>query len=419
VTSAAEYLSRPGLARLLAAARDRYEANGGPRGRVVLEELAPEEASALNGLLAQQPSFAPGGAARIALPRLDAELRASRLGVSLAEALGLVGPPPRDGPADRARAQANREAAWAEVLAHPAASRPELAPWLEHARRMWGAARPGPHRTAVRALDVLAALPARGEELAALAARHCGDAHALDRSRPLGRMVVAGLLALEGRPPGTALGAADWRGLWERAGVVCDALSCTVLAVGLQPARRLRGGYLARRLRAAARAGEPVVLTLRELRAHPFALRGTALYVVENPAVVAAAAQALGPTPPPLLCTGGWPNTAVATVLDAAASARIELRVHADFDWAGAAIVARLAADRDARPWRYSRSDYEAALADGAGGAPLPAPPSETTPDGDDVTAALDLHRRAVHEEAVLDDLLCDLRDHARRRDAA
>ena len=112
--------------------------------------------------------------------------------MSLEEALVAVDGPLGNRRAERAAAAATREAAWARVLAHPQARRPELEPWLDYARRRCGASAPERTATVLHALDVLAALPADGAPLAALAASQAGgDAHALDRNRPIGRLLQA------------------------------------------------------------------------------------------------------------------------------------------------------------------------------------------------------------------------------------
>jgi uncharacterized protein (TIGR02679 family) len=367
------YLSRPALRRLMFAARERFERNGGAYGRVVLSSLSPEEAHAFNGLLAPQRPFVPGREARIKLARLDSLLRESRFEVSLAEALVALDGPLGNRRAEREAAAAAREAAWSRVLAHPQAARPELEPWLEHTRTRFAGSSPERTALVLQALDVLTALPADGQPLAALAASYAGgDAHALDRSRPLGRMLSAALFALEGSPPRDPASPDEWRALWARVGVSCDELSCTALALGLRP-HRLARGYVAGRLRAAARAGRPIVLTLAELRSEPPRLAGDVLFVCENPSIVSGAAGALGSRCPPLLCTSGWPNTAVAAILDAAEAAGMEILVHADCDDAGAAIAARVLKRARARPWR------------------------EVDPN------------TGVHEEALLDELLDDL----------
>lgn len=368
------YLSRPALRRLLFAARERFERNAGPTGRVLLDELTPDEAHALNGLLTPQHAFVPGGTVRIRLPRLDAVLRQSRFAVSLEEALVAVDGPLGNRRAEREAATAARTAAWARVLAHPQASRPELAPWLEHARRRFGASAPERAAIVLQALDVLTALPTDGQPLAALAAlRAGGDAHALDRGRPLGRLTAAALFALEGTAPREPKSAEEWRGLWARVGVSCDDLSCTALTLGLRP-QRLARGYVAGRLRAAAREGLPLVLTLQELHRERLRLAAGTLFVCENPSIVVAAAAALGARCPPLLCTEGWPSAAAAAVLDAAEAAGMEILVHADSDEAGAAIAGRILKRAGARPWREIRPSAR------------------------------------VHEEALLDELLEDLR---------
>jgi uncharacterized protein (TIGR02679 family) len=346
------YLSRPALRRLLFAARERFERNGGPYGRLQLSALTPEEAHAFSGLLTPARPFVAGGEARVKLARLDACLRGSRFQLSLEQALVAVDGPLANRRAEREAAAAARQAAWSRVLAHCQAGRPELATWLEHARKRFGGASPDRTALVLQALDVLAALPADGGPLAVLAtSRAGGDAHGLDRDRPLGRMVAAALFALEGATPREPSSPDEWRGLWARVGVTCDELSCTVLTLRLRP-HRLARGYLAGRLRAAARKGRPIVLTLAELRAEPPRLFGKVLFVCENPSIVAAAANALGPGCPPLLCTGGWPNTAVAAILDAAEAAGMDILVHADGDAAGAAIVARVLKRARARPWR-------------------------------------------------------------------
>jgi uncharacterized protein (TIGR02679 family) len=369
-----DYLSRPELRRLLFAARERFERNGGPFGQVALPSLSPDEAHALNGLLTPQHRFVPGAEGRIKLKRLDACLRESRLAVSLEDALVAVDGPLGNRRAERAAASAAREAAWSRVVSHPEALRPELALWLEHARKRFGGQAPARAAAVLQALDVLAVLPADGQPLAALAAMHAGgDAHALDRGRPLGRLTAAALFVLEGAPPREPISADEWRSLWARVGVSCDELSCNALTVGLRP-HRLARGYVAGRLRAAWRAGRPLVLTLSELRAEPPRLAGDLLFVCENPSIVAAAASTLGSRCPPLLCTSGWPNTAVAFLLDAAESAEMDILVHADGDEAGAAIADRVLKRSRARPWRTV--DPQA----------------------------------GVHEESLLDELLDDLR---------
>jgi hypothetical protein len=52
------------------------------------------------------------------------------------------------------------------------------------------------------------------------------------------------------------------------------------------------------------------VLTLRELGAVTSLACGPLAFTCENPDVIAAVADALGPACPPLVCSEGWPSTA-------------------------------------------------------------------------------------------------------------
>lgn len=109
------------------------------------------------------------------------------------------------------------------------------------------------------------------------------------------------------------------------------------------------------------------------------------------------------------MCSGGWPNTAVVTVLDAAERAVVAVRVHADFDSAGVAIVERLTARSGASRWRFDIGDCARAAA-GDGGSGVPEESGVRSGRwGDSLTAAMRAAGVTVSEEAVVDDLL--LRD--------
>jgi hypothetical protein len=79
------------------------------------------------------------------------------------------------------------------------------------------------------------------------------------------------------------------------------------------------------------------------------------------------------------------------------------LRYHGDFDWPGIAIANRLVGRFRVCPWLMSTEDYEDGL---QAGIPLLAgSPVEPAWDND-LDAAMRSQNRAVHEEAVLDQLL-------------
>jgi uncharacterized protein (TIGR02679 family) len=224
------------------------------------------------------------------------------------------------------------------------------------------------------------------------------------------------MAAAAGAPALAAASSEERRRLWRAVGLDCDALSSDVLVLGLRP----RGdGLAARQLRECADAGEPRRLTLRELsRASLAVAPGTAVYVCENPAVVEAAADALGARSAPLVCVEGLPSVAGLALLKALAAGGACLRVHADLDWAGLRIVARvLSAAGSAEPWRMSAANHRAALAASAHGPPLDGRRASAHWDLELVPAMLE-GGRAVLEEQVLDVLLADLgpREPAARR---
>jgi uncharacterized protein (TIGR02679 family) len=305
---------------------------------------------------------------RLRLDELDEALRRSRAACGLVEVLEALGGPIADRKALRRSAAEAREAMWARAARHPAVTaRPALGKWLEEIRRIGLvrrlAARSGIEeaRLLEEALEVVSHLPAQGTPLSVLAAVATGDAHALDRGRPLAALVLRAVACETGRPepPSSAL---ERRLLWEEAGVVCDPVSPNVLVLGLRPSGE---AWPARHLRDAAGAGEPVRLTLRQLARFPLAFdRAEPVYVCENPAV---AADRLGAACPALVCTEGVPSTAAFRLLEAVRSAGCALRFHGDFDWGGLRIMNEIYARFGGEPWRFDAAHYREALARGLG----------------------------------------------------
>jgi uncharacterized protein (TIGR02679 family) len=274
---------------------------------------------------------------------------AEALGLDWAGLRGLVeelrGPLPNRA-ALRSAERARRDELWAWLGAEVEGM--ALASW---ATRIRAAGVPGgdveAHRRRLAGLiAVLGVLPADGVSLAALAADVLEDPHALDYGSWSGSMVLEALARLRAAlPPRTAEAARD---LWAAFGVEADALSPSVLVLGL----RLPGSSpLARGLRAMAEVSEPARVTLSQLRRWPVVSGLDAdVFVFENPSMLAEAA-ARGRTGPPLVCTSGWPNVAVLTLLRQLAVGGCRLHLHADWDGPGLAIV-RLLIDRiGGEPW--------------------------------------------------------------------
>lgn len=256
-------LGGPDLAWLVDRVRRRM-ARGEPlTGPVALTAPTAGQRTAAERLLGRAPGA--GRALSVRLDAVDAVLR--RSGVSpdgLATAVTAL-----TGPVDRlADVREREERAWLDAYApldeliHT--RRPELADWAERLRADGLVRRIARTSRAARSLlgdpaEALRRLPAEpAVSLPAFAAGTFGDAHALDLGTPLATLVLAGARTLTGFPDGSG---AEWRReAWAAAGLLKDALSSTVLALGLRgtPALDL-----------SADEGEPAVLTLRHLTRRP------------------------------------------------------------------------------------------------------------------------------------------------------
>lgn len=389
--------------------RDRM-ARGRPVSGVVRRSGAtPGERRAVANLFGRRP--AGGTSVTVSLTELDALLRSSgACPDGLAAAVEVLTGPVVDRVAARATEAARWDAAYRELDTLPV-RRPELVAWRRWlvstglVRRLAG----DPDRAGRLLADtaaVLARLPSPGEAIGGLAARTCGSAHALDDGRPVGTLVLSAIRAWHGLPE---TGSADERrSAWAAVGVHLDELSSTVLSVGLPGDAATPAG----RALAAARAdGEPCLLTLRQLRRTPHLVSvGPLVRICENPIVVAAAADALGPRCPPLVCVNGRPSSATWALLDLLAAAGCRFAYHGDFDWGGIAIAASVHQRLGFTPWRYDTPAYESLLTAAAApsAAPLPGTPHET-PWDPPLSAALHHHATRAEEELALPALLADL----------
>jgi uncharacterized protein (TIGR02679 family) len=230
------------------------------------------------------------------------------------------------------------------------------------------------------------------------------DAHALDYDQPLGRAVARLVAARHGMPRPLRAGR-DWRRAWARVGVKCDGVSSRVLVLNLPLHGQVPAvGWCA------ATPGEPIWLTLRSITGAWTARTDTAVFVCENVTVLEAAADRLGASCPPVICTDGFPANAALDLIAGLSDAQCALKVRADFDRAGLAIAEQV---RSAAPaatgWQYDAATYAAHLgldfeAEASGGDEL-----------EKLRALYCRHGIAIHEEAILDRLMADL-VHARGR---
>ena len=257
---------------------------------------------------------------------------------------------------------------------------------------------------------MVVALPASGgESLGAFAARVAGRAHALDDGSPLGTLALGAARALAGlETPGPGESPAEARReAWAAVGVLCDELSSTVLTLGLPGDASATGRMLA----AAGAGGEPVWLTLRQLIRSPPHWKSVGLnrvLVVENPSVVALAADMLGTRETPIVCTNGQPRAAAMVVLRSLAGAGVQLLHHGDFDWSGLAIGNLLHRRLPVQPWRFDRDAYLHAADAHPHAAPLTGSPTEASWDLTLADAMRESGRR-IEEELVARELLEEL----------
>lgn len=378
-----EWARSGGPSKVLRVARDRIERHRlGGRSSISVELSEPERREVGQLLKA---GWAPSGDP-VPTKVLRQELESH--GCTLEELLVATTGPLRDRVAEdagrRAEASRDRRAALDQLSELLGTVPAETRSAVEEALVRWVIRRPD-RDWANAVARVVAALPDAGHPvlLAVLAARVAGDAHALDKSRPLGR-AAARFLALratvEQAGPGAELvatlagfvdplrSADDWRAAWSAGGIACDSISSQVLVLNLP----LVGDASAVRLCQVA-PGEPVWLTLRSLAGTLALTEPRTVFVCENPSVVEASADRLGSESAPLVCTFGRPGLAALRLLDALYPSAT-LRVRADGDAIGWNIIGGLI-DRfpGAERWRM--------------------------PDG-----------FAAFEEEILDDLIHDLR---------
>lgn len=339
-----EWARQSGPRKVLAAARRRLEADHDLAGRPLRVDLTPEERDEVGRLFGI--TWVRSGSRPSARRLADA---VAEFGVDVPALLAALGEPVRDLRA--AKAAARQEAAAERDRAETAlvsAGVPgeTAASWLSR-RGLPAAGNGALIGLAEQCAEVWKELPRPGGGrvlLTVLAARALDDPHALDR----GSQTATAVLRLLGHE--TPDSAESWRLAWEGHGVDCDPVSSRVLVLNL----RLNGDAPCARLTQAA-GPEPLWLSLRSLSGTWQPSEPDAdVYVCENPSVLIAAADGLGESSYPLVCTNGRPSAATLRLLTRLATGGTRLHVRADDDAAGQAIVAALRATiPGARLWRF------------------------------------------------------------------
>jgi uncharacterized protein (TIGR02679 family) len=400
-------LGAPELDWLLQRARRRMERGEPLTGTVTLTVASPAQRDAAARLLGRRPT--PGAALTLRWEAVDGLLRRSGAHPNgLASAVVALTGPVRS----RAAEAAARDQAWQDAFApldHLVETRPELAAWVTTIRATGLVRRLAAKPEAAKPLladlaAVLAELPTDGEPIGRFAERMLGSAHALDADRPLATLAFGAAKILGNAAEGSG---ASWRRqVWAGVGLLRDDLSSTVLTLGLPGERASATGRVLAALRA---AGEPAVLTLRQLVRDPpaFGVPGATVSICENPVVVGLAADRLGPLAEPLVCVSGQPGAAAMRLLRMLAAGGARLRYHGDFDWGGLRIGNLLFDRLPLVPWRFDSGAYRAA-ASPTTGRDLTGQPVQACWDSSLAPAMRELGR-GVEEEHVIDDLIADL----------
>lgn len=394
MSSAAERLERllggSALRDLRERLRRRYE-TGRTNDVLTLAAVSAQERRALEGLLGLRSR--DSDSIQVSVTRLDDALTRAGVASSLRDALEQLDGPIHDVAAERADRNARWSAVFALCSTGPLSALVAQATGRGLVKRL-AFADPDRGRSLLdAATQVMLSLPAAGVPLSHLAAQMLGDAHALDEGRPIGTLVLAAMRNDVAERP---------RDIWARSGVLAGELVSPALVLNLPAATETPCGQLAQQAR---ERGEPLHLSLRMLLRNPpqWKVSGQKVFVCENSAVIAMAADRLGAYCPPLICTDGMPSAAQRVLLIQLAAACALLQYHGDFDWPGITIANFVIRTFNAQPWRFHSDDYTATT-----GRPLEGTPIAASWD-EGLAPKMLRHGCALDEEAVVHALLQDL----------
>lgn len=261
---------------------------------------------------------------------------------------------------------------------------------------------------------LLKRLPQEPQPLAIFAAEQTGDAHSLDSSQPLGRLMIKWIASAHSMERAGVRWPVWRRRIWESVGIVTDELSTSVLVLNLPVSTALPDATLTDTvLQQHAAAGMPCRITFRHLRLQPPSFDRTdqrlELFVCENPSVIAAAADYLGVRCPPMVCVEGQPNLTCWSVLRRLHHSGYRINYHGDFDWGGLRIANQIFEAFTFQPWRFAAADHKVVSNQHR---PLKPPESDAIWDPE-LANAIRESEVAVEEESVIDLLLSDLSRYA------
>ena len=213
-----------------------------------------------------------------------------------------------------------------------------------------------------QAVTVIHQLPGQGQTLSTLAANTLGDAHALDMGRPVATLVKRAIRQIEPSDDRNNDQEENERELWASARIlVGGAITSTVLVLNLPVSG---DSFTDNIIHQASQHGQPLWLTLRQLvrDSTQWQVKGRTVYICENPAVVAEAADRLGSGCAPLICTYGQPGAALNHLLNQLQKAGAKLVYHGDFDWPGITIANGIMRRFAAKPWHFDEAAYKVSV---------------------------------------------------------
>ncbi|OED42954.1 hypothetical protein AB833_04900 [Chromatiales bacterium (ex Bugula neritina AB1)] len=395
-------LRDPALMPLWRSCRQRLDRYGPDyRGSLRLPDLSDHALLTLDSLLDKPHTT------RVALPALEEALVFRGVATDLSKALTRLGAPENTVLAVQRAAAEQRKNARIAVDA-------EVAVWSESWQHAWvswlfrSSAMTGVDATAavaqvqqVRALiDTIESVDdslSRND----LAATLFGNAHALDDGCVLERSARRALW----HRLGECLDYQQGRLIWNATGIMTDRVSAPVLTWRL---KLLSSTPLGRLCDAANAARIPLHLSLQALSELDITTTAPTqtILVVENPRLLEVAADRQ--LPKTVIATNGNPSTAVTTLLQALIDQRHTLHYHGDFDTAGIAICHRMT-QLGCQPWRMNSTDYVAAIEKAQAmdiNLPIDDKLCGETPWDPSLQHAMRKHRKVVHEEFLIDEVL-------------
>jgi uncharacterized protein (TIGR02679 family) len=348
---------KPELKRLIDRLKTHYERQA-TVAAISLPSPSLEERKAVANLLGKPVSR--GRSVRILLSELETVVQNGQLAPDLRSVVETLHGPLRDLPSEKASDQR----AWRTVYddARAQAAQLGLETWLARLaksgllKRLAKSDSDTAAQTLKQALAVIRQLPGQGQPLSTLAANTLGDAHALDAGRPVATLVKQAITHsafIDNRETEER----D-REIWANAGIlVGGAITSQVLILNLTAAG---DSCSAKIVNQASRHGQPLWLTLRQLvlDTPPWQVAQETVYVCENPAIIAEAADRLGTNCPPMVCSYGQTGAAFNYLLQQLKNAAARLVYHGDFDWPGITIANGIVQRFNVQPWLFDEMAY-------------------------------------------------------------